>query len=115
MADEELSKRLEALGFADKSIKETVKNKKVSAALANVLDEADIPAGSDLKLDPAATPLLTALATATKDAPLKNRAYIAKTIRDGKLKTNLQVNGSRKQTQRIRTGEKTRVRFLSFC
>src|SRR5947209_16982936 len=95
MADDDLSARMEALGFPEKSIKETAKNKKLSAALAGVLDEVDLPAGGapDLKLDPASAPLLTALATATKDTPVNNRAYVAKAIRDGRLKTKVQVDG----------------------
>ncbi|KAF3904874.1 hypothetical protein ABW20_dc0106691 [Dactylellina cionopaga] len=95
MADDTdaLTARLAALGFADKTIKETLKNKKQCAALVSILDEADLPSsGADLELDPACTPLLNSLASATKDTPLPGRPYIARAIRSGRLKTNSQVD-----------------------
>ncbi|KAF3918610.1 hypothetical protein AA313_de0203193 [Arthrobotrys entomopaga] len=94
MADDTdaITTRLAALGFADKTIKETLKNKKQCTSLLSVLDEADLPSsGTDLHLDPASTPLLNSLAIATKDTTLPGRPYIARAIRSGRLKSGLQV------------------------
>ncbi|KAK6537646.1 hypothetical protein TWF694_011820 [Orbilia ellipsospora] len=95
MADDTdaITTRLAGLGFADKAIKEALKNKKQCTSLLSVLDEADLPSsGTDLHLDPASTPLLNSLAVATKDTALPGRPYIARAIRSGRLKSGLQVD-----------------------
>ncbi|EPS43481.1 hypothetical protein H072_2511 [Dactylellina haptotyla CBS 200.50] len=117
MADdtERLTSRLASLGFADKTIKETLKNKKQCAALVSILDEADIPeSGADLELDPASTPLLNSLAIATKDVTLPGRPYIARAIREGRLKSGLQVDHAIKYAKET-GGKIDDVEFDKVC
>ena len=96
MADEAaLTLRFKALGFNDKSVKETLKNKKLSAAYAGILDEGSIAASQDpASIDPKTVAGLTFLATQTKDTLCPKRDVITKAILDGRLKTNVQIQAA---------------------
>lgn len=100
-----LTARLATLGFPDKTIKETLKNKKQITSLLSILDEADIqPTGESIPLDPSATPLLSHLASSTKDTALPGRSYISRAIRDGRLKTLVQVDAAIKYVKELPGG-----------
>lgn len=86
--EEELSSLFSKIGFEDSKIKEILKNKKVSNALKEVIEDCD----ADTGLDKSKTALLHNLATLTKGESLPNRELISKAIVEGKLKTNLQVS-----------------------
>jgi glutaminyl-tRNA synthetase len=90
---EVLTERFSKLGFSEKTIKETLKNKKVTNSLLHVLEEVDIGDAPPSDFDKHQAALLATLSTLAKDGDLDNRAYIAKAIRDDRLKTNLQVEG----------------------
>ena len=93
MADEDaLTQRFKALGFTDKSIKDTLKNKKLSAAYAGILDEGSITAAQNV--DPKTVAALTYLATQTKDTLCPKREVITRAILDGRLKTNVQIQAA---------------------
>ncbi|KAJ6257053.1 hypothetical protein Dda_7937 [Drechslerella dactyloides] len=94
MADDTdaITARLAAVGFADKTIKDVLKNKKQCATLLSILDEAN-PATDEPVA--AQAPLFNALAAASsKDATLPCRPYIARAIRDGRLKTTTQIDAA---------------------
>ncbi|KAF3917366.1 hypothetical protein ABW21_db0202900 [Orbilia brochopaga] len=97
MADDidAITARLAAVGFADKTIKDVLKNKKQCSVLLSILDEANVAIDPESNNEPAAAPLYNALAAAsTKDANLPSRPYIAHAIRDGRLKTTTQVDAA---------------------
>ncbi|KAF3193868.1 hypothetical protein TWF106_006796 [Orbilia oligospora] len=97
MADdtEAITARLSTLGFADKTIKDAIKNQKHLTSLLSVIDEAsstsDDVAG-ELPRDQLVH--LNALAVASKDTPLPNRSYITAAIRDGRLRSSVQVEAA---------------------
>src|ERR1700712_3362370 len=95
MADtaDALAERLKTLGFNDKTIKESLKNKKLSTSLVNVLAEAGIGDTPPSGFDASRTTLFATLSTLAKDGDLSNRAYISKAIREGKLKSTPQIEG----------------------
>lgn len=89
LTDEQLASEFEKLGFQDKKVKEILKNKKVSTALAEIIQE--LPSTEN-----ANSALLHSLASATKDISdeLKpQRKLITLAIADERLKTNLQLDG----------------------
>ncbi|KAK6346891.1 hypothetical protein TWF696_006993 [Orbilia brochopaga] len=95
MADDTdaITARLAAVGFADKTIKDVLKNKKQCSVLLSILDEANVTTDADTP--GAQAPLFNALAAAsTKDAALPSRPHIALAIRDGRLKTTTQVDAA---------------------
>src|SRR5436190_691952 len=86
-AEELLAPRFAALGLGEKVLKEATRNKKVTSAWNEVLEEAGID-GSKSITDPKVGVALTSLVTATAkgDGVLGGkRAYIVKAILDGKI------------------------------
>ncbi|KAF8477184.1 tRNA synthetases class I, catalytic domain-containing protein [Kalaharituber pfeilii] len=98
MAEEDrLTLRFRALGLTDKSIKETFKNKKLTAAFSSILDEADIKADHEQTtpvVDAKVVAGLTYLATQTKESQCPKREVVTKAIVDGRLKTNVQIQAA---------------------
>lgn len=98
MADdtEAITARLSTLGFADKTIKDALKNQKHLTSLLSVLDEAESISSSNDASGMTRDQLVNfnALAVASKDTPLPNRHYITTAISDGRLKSSLQVEAA---------------------
>lgn len=91
MADEAtLTTQFQTLGLADKAIKETFKNKKLTAAFATIANEASLTSPPD----PDVTKGLTYLATQTKETLCPKREVVTKAIIDGRLKTNVQIQAA---------------------
>ncbi|KAI5853175.1 tRNA synthetases class I, catalytic domain-containing protein [Morchella snyderi] len=90
-----LAPRFAALGLGEKPLQEALKNKKVSTTWDEILTEAGIEA-TTTGVDPKAASAFSALVTATKDAGSLDgkRAYVAKAIKDGKIKSNVQVDAA---------------------
>lgn len=111
MADEELNKKFASLGIEDSKVKELLKNKKVATALGEIIDEV----GADGNEQPKQViTLLQSLATKTKeckdDEAKRNRKLVTKSILDGKLKTNVQVDAAWKYVEE--NGSKSTVEGL---
>ena len=88
MADESaLTSRLQTLGLTEKSIKETLKNKKLASAFSGILNTTALTN----PVDPKVVSGLTYLATQTKDTLCPRRDEVVKAIVDGRLKSNLQI------------------------
>jgi glutaminyl-tRNA synthetase len=77
------------LGFQEPKVKEILKNAKVSSALNEIIDEADI-------IEPPSAlmaALLHTLATLSKDGAKPERKLLTKLVVDGKVTTNAQLKG----------------------
>ena len=91
MADKAtLTVQLKGLGLAEKSILETLKNKKLTAAFAGIAKEASLQEAPDPKV----TAGLTYLASQTKEAQYPKREVVTLAIVDGRLKTNVQIQAA---------------------
>lgn len=92
---ESLSKQFSELGFADKKIKEIIKNNKVSNALKQIISF--LPPTSEPE-DNTRLVLLHALATSTKNGeevnPVANIKLVVDAIADSRLKTSIQVTAA---------------------
>lgn len=87
--EEQLSTQFQQLGLQEKKVKEILKNKKVSKALADIIEE--LPSTENVNCT-----LLHSLASLSKDASeesLPYRKFVTLAIADGRLKTNLQLDG----------------------
>lgn len=92
MSVEELSAIFAKVGFEDKKIKEIVKNNKVSASLAEVIEKAGLLSESTtLPVDKTETALLHHLAALLKGKQVEGIEHIGAGITNKKLKSNLQV------------------------
>jgi len=92
-----LTPRFAALGLGEKALKEATRNKKITTAWTEVLDEAGIsddhPTISDLKVGTTLASLVSI--TAKGDGALGGkRRCIVKAILDGRIKTNVQVDAA---------------------
>ncbi|ABN66934.2 glutaminyl-tRNA synthetase [Scheffersomyces stipitis CBS 6054] len=88
-SDEELVALFERVGLSDKKSVEIIKNKKVSASLSAILDEAKI----DSAVEEKKLSLLHQLAVETsKSTSTNNRVLVSAAILDGRIKTNLQIS-----------------------
>lgn len=90
ISTEELVALFERVGIDPSRVAVTVKNKKFSAALAAVIQEAGCEAGAEKSVGV----LLDALAGNCSDAALKHRPFIARKIAGKNLKTEDQVQGN---------------------
>ncbi|KAF8439227.1 tRNA synthetases class I, catalytic domain-containing protein [Terfezia claveryi] len=91
MADEAtLTAQLKILGLADKAIKETFKNKKLTATYTGIAIEANLT----FPPEPDVTKGLSYLASQTKETQCPKREVITKAIIDRRLKTNVQIQAA---------------------
>lgn len=87
--DEQLAALFQGLGLQEKKVKEILKNKKVSTALAEIIQE--LPSTENVN-----SALLHSFASLSKDVSAENKKYrnlVTLAIADGRLKTNLQLDG----------------------
>lgn len=93
------------LGLGDKPLKEALRNKKIATAWTEILEEAGIQKDST-RIDPKVGGALAALVTGTKDAGSCDgkREYITKAIKDGKIKSNAQVDAAVKYIKGLKGG-----------
>lgn len=100
-----LAPRFAVLGMKDKFLKEVIKNKKIASAWLQILEEAGI-SGVECGLDLRIGVALSSLVAATKDlGPLDGRrAFVAKEIRNGCLKTAAQVDAAVKYIREHKDG-----------
>lgn len=110
-----LAPRFAALGLGDKPLKEAIRNKKIATAWVETLEEAGIQSDST-GIDPKVGGVLAALVTGTKDTGSLGgkREYIAKAIRDGKIKSNAQVTAALKYIKELK-GEIDEKAFNKEC
>jgi glutaminyl-tRNA synthetase len=111
-----LAPRFAALGLSDKVLKDATRNKKVAAAWAEVLEEAGID-GSKSVDNPKLAATLGTLVTATAkgDGDLGGkRGYVTKSILDGRIKTNVQVEAAIKHVKAA-SGEIDDAAFDKDC
>lgn len=110
-----LAPRFAALGLGDKPLKEALRNKKIATAWTEVLQEANIQSDTT-GLDPKVGGALAALVTGTKDTGSLGgkREYVAKAIKDGRLKSNVQVDAAVKHIKGLK-GEIDDQAFDTEC
>ena len=110
-----LAARFAALGLNDKALKEATRNKKVATTWHEVLEEAGVVAEetTDPKIGSALAALVTA--TAKGDSTLGGkRAYIARAIKAGKIKTGVQIEAAIKFVKTV-AGEVDEAAFDKEC
>lgn len=110
-----LAARFAALGLNDKALKEATRNKKVAATWHDVLEEAGVNASetTDPKVGSALATLVTA--TAKGDGTLGGkRAYVARAIKAGKLRSNVQIEAAVKYVKTL-SGEIDEKAFNKEC
>lgn len=91
MTDETtITTQLKGLGLAEKAIKETFKNKKLTAVFVSIATEANLKETPDPKV----TAGLTYLASQTKEVQCPKREVVTTAIVDGRLKTNVQIQAA---------------------
>jgi len=91
MTDEaSLTTQFQTLGLEEKAIKETLKNKKLTAAYAGIANEASLTSTPE----PNVTKGLSYLATQTKETQCPKREVITRAITNGHLKTNVQIQAA---------------------
>ncbi|AGO11939.1 AaceriAGR259Cp [[Ashbya] aceris (nom. inval.)] len=93
---EELSQLFADVGFEEAKVKEIVKNKKVAHSLEELVRET----GEGAEWDKGKRALLHTLASALKGATVTGQKLVAEGIRNGELKTSLQVDAALKYVKR---------------
>ncbi|KAL7274326.1 Glutaminyl-tRNA synthetase [Rhizina undulata] len=113
--EESLAVQFSVLGLTEKALKEALKNKKITTAWTSILTEAGIT-GSETDLDPKIGSVYAALVTATKDLGDigGKREYVTKAIRDGRIKSNVQVDAAVKFLKSVK-GEIDAAEFNREC
>lgn len=110
-----LAPRFAVLGLGEKPLKEALKNKKISTAWTEILLEAGVEPETT-GTDPKAATAFASLVTATKDSGSLGgkREYVAKAIKDGRIKTNVQVDAAVKYIKSCK-GEIDATEFDKEC
>jgi glutaminyl-tRNA synthetase len=111
-----LASRFSALGLNENAIKEAIRNKKIAATWTAVLDEAKIDGNTKIDDSKIGTVLSALVTAAAKDGALgAKREYIVKAIRDGRIKSNVQVDSAVKYAKSLPGGIEDDSAFDKAC
>ncbi|KAG5457956.1 MAG: tRNA synthetases class I, catalytic domain-containing protein, partial [Olpidium bornovanus] len=104
----------ESIGLAPQKAIETARNKKLAAALRDVISASALPADGDRKALGTLLYTLASTGAAAKDAKPENIAFVAKAIGNGKLASTDQVAAAVKYFQKRKAGCGTAVDVAEF-